>query len=93
VGVAILLFCVPLAVVVMKLSRRLPVEGGVYRWVREGISPFAGYMAGRGVSVFAVSIFASMGSAFANGRAYAGGPHAAWMTTSKRSSLRRPRLR
>jgi amino acid transporter len=89
---AIVLFYIPLALVVMKLSRAMPVEGGVYQWVREGISPFAGYMAGWSLTVFSVSFFASLGSTLANGIAYAAGANGAgsaygWMNTSKPFAL------
>src|SRR5580658_1131907 len=51
---AIVLFYLPLAAVVMKLSRAMPVEGGAYQWVKEGISPFAGYMSGWSLTVYAI---------------------------------------
>lgn len=76
---AISLFYLPLAAVVMKLSRAIPVEGGVYQWVKEGISPFAGYMAAWSLTVWVVAYFASFGSQLANGIAYAFGSSAAWM--------------
>src|ERR1700722_11272369 len=53
--IAVALFYLPLAAVVMKLSRALPIEGGVYQWVKEGISPFAGYMAAWNLSIYAIS--------------------------------------
>jgi glutamate:GABA antiporter len=81
--IAILLFYLPLAAVVMKLSRAMPMEGGVYQWTRAGISPFAGYMAGWCVTTYAVVIFASIGSQLANGFAWAAGPGGAAMGTSK----------
>jgi amino acid transporter len=84
---AILLFYIPLAATVMKLSRAMPAEGGVYQWVRQGISPFAGYMAGWSLTIFSVSFFASAGSTLATGFAFAGGPGAAWMGTSKPFAL------
>src|ERR1700679_2854660 len=68
---AIVLFYLPLAAVVMKLSRSLPVEGGVYQWAKEGLSPFAGYMAAWNLTVYSVSAFAVVGSLLANGFAYA----------------------
>src|SRR5260221_13719100 len=68
---AIVFFYLPLAAVVMKLSRAMPVEGGVYQWVKEGISPFAGYMAGWSLTVASICAFASVGSMLANGFAYA----------------------
>ena len=81
--IAILLFYIPLAAVVMKLSRAMPVEGGVYQWTKAGISPFAGYMAGWSVTTSAVVIFASVGSQLANGFAWAAGSAGAAMETSK----------
>ena len=48
---AIVLFYLPLAAVVMKLSQAMPVEGGVYQWIKEGLSPLAGYMAGWNVTM------------------------------------------
>src|SRR6266853_3298394 len=71
---AIVFFYLPLAAVVMKLSRAMPVEGGVYQWVKEGLSPFAGYMAGWALTVTSICFFSSIGSQLANGFAYAGGP-------------------
>src|SRR5271163_1910485 len=75
---AIVLFYLPLAAVVMKLSREMPVEGGVYQWVREGLSPFAGYMAGWSLTVFVIALYASIGSQLADGIAYTSGPGGAW---------------
>ena len=66
---AIVLFYLSLAAVVVKLSRTIPVEGGVYQWVKEGISPFAGHMAGWNFTIYAVTAFAVIGSFFANGLA------------------------
>lgn len=83
---AIVLFYLPLAAVVMKLSRSLPVEGGVYQWVKTGISPFAGFMAGWNYTLYAVAIFAVAGSLFANGLAYSF-PGSKWMFTSRPFAL------
>jgi amino acid transporter len=79
---AIVLFYLPLAAVVMKLSRAMPVEGGAYQWVKEGISPFAGYMAAWNLTIYAVAAFATIGSFLADGLAYAAGSKGAWMLTS-----------
>jgi hypothetical protein len=62
----ILLFYLPLAAVVMKPSRSLPIEGGVYQWVKAGFSPFAGYMAGWTFSIYVLFAFATVGSVVAN---------------------------
>ena len=84
---AIVFFYLPLAAVVTKLSRAIPIEGGVYQWVKEGLSPFAGYMAGWSLTVTAVCFFASVGSMLANGFAYAGGVPGSWMAASKPFAL------
>ncbi len=80
---AIFLFYLPLAAVVIKLSRALPVEGGGYQWIKSGISPFAGYMGGWNITVAAVIFFCTTGSQLANGFAYASGASGTWMLTSK----------
>ena len=81
--IAIVLFYLPLAAVVMKLSRAMPVEGGVYQWTKQGLSPFAGFMAGWSLVVYAIFAFASIGSTLANGLAWVGGPGGSWMASSK----------
>src|SRR5579862_3184926 len=55
---AILFFYLPLAAVVMKLSRALPIEGGIYQWIKEGLSPFAGFMAAWNLGFYAINAFA-----------------------------------
>ncbi len=81
--IAIVFFYLPLAAVVIRLSRALPEEGSVYQWVKSGISPFAGYMAGWNVSVSAVIFFSTTGSTLANGIGHVWGSGGAWMLTSK----------
>jgi glutamate:GABA antiporter len=79
---AMVLFYLPLAAVVIKLSRAIPLEGGVYQWVKQGASPFAGYMAGWSLTIYGICFFGSYGSQLADGFAYAGGPNYSWMGTS-----------
>jgi len=85
--IAIGAFYLPLAAVVMKLSRTIPEEGGVYQWAKQGLSPFAGYIAGWGVTIYAVLAFSASGAATANSLAWAAGPRGGWMTTSKPLAL------
>jgi len=80
---AILLFYVPLAVVVISLSRQIPVEGGVYQWVKAGASPFAGYLAAWNLTIYALFAFATVGSVIAASFAYASGSTGGWLGTSK----------
>src|SRR5579862_5441814 len=63
-------FYLPLAAVVIRLSRKMPIEGGVYQWVKVGISPFAGYIAAWNLTTYAITVFATSGSILANGFAY-----------------------
>ena len=84
---AICLFYLPQAAVVIRLSRAIPLEGGVYQWVKQGISPFAGYMAGWSFSLYIICWYASFGSQVASGLAYGAGAHAAWLGTSKAFTL------
>ncbi len=84
---AIVFFYLPLAAVVMKLSRSMPVEGGVYQWVKEGISPFAGYMAAWNFCIYGISTFAAVGELLANNIAYGAGKSGSWMLNSRPVAL------
>src|SRR2546430_5505888 len=41
---AILLFYIPQAAVVIYLSNRMPLEGGIYQWAKLGFNEFAGFI-------------------------------------------------
>ncbi len=79
---AIAAFYLPLAAVVMRLSRMLPFEGGVYQWAKTGLSPFAGFLAAWCVAVYVVGAFGSIGSTLASGFAMAAGPSGKWLETN-----------
>jgi amino acid transporter len=80
---AIPLFFLPLAGTVVYLSRRMPLEGGVYQWVKIGISPFAGFQAGWNYAFFLIFFYANSGSVVANSIAYLLGPRYDWMNSDK----------
>jgi amino acid transporter len=80
---AIALFYLPLAATVIFLSRRLPLEGGIYQWAKLGLSPFAGFMAAWNYSFFLVLFYAASGSLVANSLSYVLGPGYTWMTSDK----------
>lgn len=80
---AIVLFYFPLAGTVIFLSRRLPLEGGIYQWAKLGISPFAGFQTAWNYSFFLILIYAASGSVVANNLSYVFGPRAAWVAGSK----------
>src|ERR1017187_9578172 len=76
---AILLFYFPLAATVTFLSRRLALEGGVYQWVKLGISPFAGFQAAWNYAFFLILFLAAGGWGVPNRLFYAAGLGGAWM--------------
>src|SRR5436305_3652137 len=80
---AIALFYFPLAGTVIYLSRRLPLEGGIYQWAKIGLSPFAGFQSAWNYSFFLILMYATSGSLVANSLSYLMGPEAAWMTSNK----------
>ena len=80
--IGILLFFVPLAVVIRFLGQILPWEGGVYQWARVGLGPFYGFLAAWNFWIYSIFLTSSLGISIAESLAYAGGPSAAWMTTS-----------
>src|SRR5262249_13803260 len=41
-----LFWCIPVSLVAAELTTAIPVEGGFYRWVREGFGDFWGFLAG-----------------------------------------------
>src|SRR5207245_4875036 len=55
---AILLFYVPQAVVVMYLSNRIPLEGGIYQWAKLGFNELAGFMVAWNLWRLAITVIA-----------------------------------
>jgi glutamate:GABA antiporter len=80
---AIVFFYIPLAGTVIFLSRRLPLEGGVYQWAKVGLGPLAGFQAGWNYGFFLIFFYGASGSVVANSVSYLIGPGAAWMTSHK----------
>jgi amino acid transporter len=80
---AIAFFYFPLAGTVIYLSRMLPLEGGVYQWVKIGLSPFAGFQSAWNYSFFLILMYATSGSVVVNSLSYLLGPSAAWMPANK----------
>src|SRR6188508_213840 len=80
---AILLFYIPQAAVVIYLSRRMPLEGGLYQWAKLGFNDFAGFMVGWNLWVFTIVVMAPIGLVVTRGLSYAFGPAGVWMGESK----------
>ena len=52
--IAILLFYIPSAVVVIYLNRQMPLEGGLYQWAKLGMSDLLGFMVAWNLWLFAI---------------------------------------
>jgi len=80
---AVALFFVPLSFVVAQLNRRMPLEGGLYEWARLAFGDAIGFLVAWNLWLYAVIYMALAGLITTSFVAYAVGPNAAWMVTSK----------
>jgi glutamate:GABA antiporter len=67
-------FYVPQAVVVIWLSKRFPLEGGLYQWAKLGFNPFVGFMVAWNLWLFAVSVMSAYCLGVATNLSYLSGP-------------------
>src|SRR5258706_14729491 len=67
---AIALYYLPQAWVVIYLSRLMPVEGGVYQWTTIALGKFAGFMVAWNLWAYAVLIIATFGVTIATNASY-----------------------
>jgi len=80
---AILLFYIPQAAVVIYLSNRMPLEGGIYQWAKLGFNEFAGFIVAWNLWLLSITVIALGGMFVTTNISYAIGPEAAWMPNSK----------
>lgn len=80
---AIVLFYIPLAAVVIYLNRLMPLEGGLYQWAKLGFNEFTGFMVGWNLWLLGVSVMAGTGLVIATNLFYAIGPSAAWLPDNR----------
>src|SRR5947208_1851605 len=80
---AILLFYIPQAAVVIYLSRVMPLEGGIYQWAKLGFNEFAGFMVAWNLWLLSIMVIALGGMFVTTNISYAIGDSAAWMPHSK----------
>ena len=55
---AILLFYIPQAAVVIYLNRLMPLEGGIYQWAKIGFNEFAGFIVAWNVWLLSITVIA-----------------------------------
>jgi amino acid transporter len=79
---ALVLFYLPSAAVVMYLSRLMPLEGGLYQWAKLGFNGAIGFLLAWNLWLYVIVHTSEIGLECATYLSYALGPSAAWMTTS-----------
>ena len=80
---AIVLFYIPQAVVVIYLSRVMPLEGGIYQWAKLAFNEFAGFMVAWNLWLLSIMVIAMGGMFVTTNISYAIGDSASWMPQSK----------
>ena len=80
---AMLFFYLPQAAVVIHLTRRMPLEGGLYQWARLGLGELAGFLVAWNLWVYAVVLIATIGLVVSTNLSYAVGPAGSWLATNK----------
>ncbi len=80
---AIVLFFLPLAFVVAHLNRLIPLEGGLYEWARLAFGDRVGFLVAWNLWLYAVIYMALAGLVTTSFVAYALGPGATWLASSK----------
>jgi amino acid transporter len=84
--IAIALFYLPLAAVVIFLSRKIPLEGGLYRWAKQGFGSFLGFLTAWNLLVYAIIVVPSILFVLPTDLAYLIAPSANWLPESRAAS-------
>jgi amino acid transporter len=79
---AVVLFFLPLAAVVIWLNQLMPLEGGLYQWAKLGFNQTVGFMVAWNLWLYVILFASELGLTVATYLSYALGPTAAWMTQS-----------
>jgi glutamate:GABA antiporter len=80
---AMLFFYAPQAAVVMHLTHRMPLEGGLYQWARLGLGDAMGFLVAWNLWIYAVLLIATIGLLVATSLSYVVGPGGAWIASNK----------
>jgi len=79
----IVFFFVPLAIVVIFLNDRMPLEGGLYEWARLGFNEGIGFLVAWNLWLYIVLLVGEYGFVLITYVAFAIGDKAQWMASSK----------
>src|SRR5258708_2704016 len=80
---AIVLFYIPLAMVVIHLNRWRPMEGGLYQWAKAAFGPLTGFLVAWNLWLYAIALMSELGVVTSTGLAYVIGPGGEWIAESK----------
>jgi amino acid transporter len=80
---AMVLFYLPSAVVVIYLNRLMPLEGGLYQWGKLGFNEFLGFMVAWNLWLYVIVLNSEIGLQLATNLSYAIGPAAAGLASNK----------
>jgi amino acid transporter len=81
--IAIALFYIPSAIVVIYLNRLMPLEGGLYQWAKRGFNDFAGFMVAWNLWLFAILNTSETGIQVTQYLVYVLGPRGARLAGSR----------
>jgi amino acid transporter len=80
---AMVFFYLPSAAVVMHLSRRMPLEGGLYQWAKIGFNELTGFLVAWNLWLFAILNTSEIGLQATQYFVYIAGPQHAWIEQSR----------
>src|SRR6266545_4368542 len=80
--IAMVLFYVPSAIVVIHLNRLMPLEGGLYQWAKLGFNELVGFLVAWNLWLFAILNTSETGIQATQYLGYVIGPGGEWLTAS-----------
>lgn len=80
---AMAFFYVPQAAVVIHLSRRFPLEGGLYQWAKLGFNTGVAFLVAWNLWVYAIVLLGALGITVANAILYAVGPSVQFLSGNR----------
>jgi amino acid transporter len=80
---AMAFFYIPQAAVVIHLSRRFPLEGGLYQWAKLGFNKGVAFLVAWNLWLYAIVLLGALGITVANAILYAIGPSAQFLSGNR----------
>lgn len=80
--IAIVLFYLPSAAVVIYLNRSMPLEGGVYQWAKLGFNDAVGFLVAWNLWLMAILNTSEIGLQVTQYIVYVAGPRSEWLTSN-----------